>query len=101
MDLAAFVKEKFPKKKRKLPATASIPEGSIVEIFWIDALAYAVEWQTWETATKNAGMPTRSVGYLIADTEDHYSVAMILNTEAIGSGLVIPKSCTYEVRWIK
>jgi predicted transcriptional regulator len=101
MDLAAFVKENFPKRKRKLPNTASIPEGSIVEIFWIDALSYAIEWQTWETATGQKGMPTVSVGYLVTDTPDHYSIAMILNTEAIGSGLVIPKSCVYEVKWIK
>ena len=101
MDLAVFIREHFPKKKRKLPARASIPEGSIVEISWIDALSYAVEWQNWETAVKNSSMKTVSVGYLVADAEDHYSIAMILNTEAIGSGLVIPKSCIYEVKWIK
>lgn len=103
MDLAAAVASAYALNKRKkaLPAQGSIPPFSIVEILWLDAQSYAVDWETLLTVKGHTMARTLSAGYLIEDAPEHYSIAMILNTEAIGSGLIIPKGCVQDVRWIK
>jgi hypothetical protein len=71
---------------------AKVSEGEqglpVVEIFWTDALSFALDWQE---ESSSALMETVAVGYLVEETEDAVSVVSLVNKNHLGHGITIPK----------
>lgn len=67
----------------------------IIEIVWKDAVAFAVNWE--EKATTKLRLCT-SVGYLVAETDEAYSIVSLINSEQVGHGIVISKSSMVRMR---
>lgn len=65
----------------------------IVEIVWHDAVAFGTDW---ETEAPTGLRLTTTVGYLVAETKEALSLAAVINSEHVGHGIVVPKSCVIK-----
>lgn len=66
------------------------PGFPIVEIVWKDAVAFAADWA--EEAISELRITT-TVGYLVSENDEALSLVALINSEHVGHGIVIPKSC--------
>lgn len=71
------------------------PGYPIVEVIWEDAAAFAIEWAE-KIEIKSRKVTT--VGYLVSESDDALSLVQMINTEQVGHGMVIPKSCILSWR---
>lgn len=67
----------------------------IVEIVWHDAVAFGLDWE--EKASTKLRLST-TVGYLVGETKEAYSVVSLINTGHVGHGIVISKSSMVKMR---
>lgn len=73
----------------------------IVEIEWVDALAIGGDDWTDDEEVTAKGMPSKTVGYVIHESEEAISVVSLVNLHHYGHGITIPKGCVTKVRTLK
>lgn len=71
----------------------------IVEILWTDALQLHSDWMDIKEA-KNRTMPSKSVGYLIKESDEAMTVVALVNENHVALGITIPKRMIDEVRYL-
>lgn len=62
----------------------------IVEIVWIDAVAFGTD--SWSEDAETLPRTSTAVGYLVAETDETMSIASLVNTTHLGHGIVIPRT---------
>ena len=70
---------------------------SVVEIWWVDAVAVAPEQWEDETGVSLAPAPSLAVGYVIGETAESITVVSLVNESHYAHGITIPKGCVTKV----
>lgn len=71
----------------------------IVEVEWIDAVEVG-GWVEHDDIT-NKPMPSRTAGYLVAESKRALTVAAIVNANHIGCAVVIPRRMVTSIRTLR
>ena len=71
----------------------------IVEVRWLDALELG-GW-TEHKDVVNKPMPSRTVGFLIRESDEALCVAALVNKNHVGLAVVIPRGMVTSVRHLK
>lgn len=71
----------------------------VVEVRWTDAVEMAGEWIEADKV-RNKPMPSRTVGYLVAESDDAITVAGLVNRTHVALGVCIPRAMIRELVYL-
>lgn len=71
----------------------------LVEVRWLDAVEMSGEWVE-HAKVRNKAMPSRTAGYLVAESDDAVTVAALVNRTHVAQGVTIPRRMISELVYL-
>lgn len=71
-----------------------------VEVRWLDAVEASGDW-TEHGKARNRPMPSRTCGYLIAESDQAVTVAALVNRHHYALAVTIPRAMVTSIRYLE